>query len=103
MAGDDERGNAAHATTARGGPKEVDAGPGAGAYAAVGLEFALALVLFAFAGQWLDRRLGTAPWLLISSIFLGGGGAFYSMVRSLTAAQARKDAARSAPPPETRG
>ena len=70
-------------------------GGGAGGYAAAGLEFALVLVLFAFAGQWLDRRLGTAPWLLTLSIFLGGGGAFYGMVRALTAAQDRRDAGRS--------
>ena len=58
------------------------------------LQFALSLLAFGFIGQWLDKRLGTAPWLLIIGVFVGGGLSFYSMYRKLVAAQARDDAAR---------
>lgn len=55
-------------------------------FAGVGLQFAVTLVLFAFAGIWLDRRLGTSPWLVIVMVFSGGGLGFWSMYRRMTAA-----------------
>jgi F0F1-type ATP synthase assembly protein I len=62
----------------------------------VGIQFALSILVFLYLGQWLDRKLGTAPWLLIVGVFLGAGGSFYSMYRKLMAVQARDDAARKA-------
>src|SRR4028118_2411928 len=64
--------------------------------AGVGLQFAVSILLFLYVGQWLDRRFGTSPWLMMTGVFLGGGGAFYSMYRRLVADQAREDAARRA-------
>ena len=49
-----------------------------------------------YAGQWLDRKLGTAPWLLIIGVFSGAGLSFYSMYRKLMQVQARDDAVRAA-------
>jgi ATP synthase protein I len=65
--------------------------PSASDFAGIGLQFAASVLLFGYAGQWLDRRLGTGPWLLIIGVFLGAGGAFYSMYRKLMAAQADQD------------
>jgi ATP synthase protein I len=50
-------------------------------FAGLGLQFAGSLCLFGLLGWWLDRRLGTTPWLLILLIFVGAGAAFYSMYR----------------------
>ena len=47
--------------------------PDAGQYASVGLQFALGILVFTFAGSWLDRRLGTSPWLLMVGVGLGFG------------------------------
>ena len=58
-------------------------------FAGLGLQFVAALLLFLFLGRWLDRRLGTYPWLQIVGVFVGAGGAFYGMYRKLMAAQAR--------------
>jgi F0F1-type ATP synthase assembly protein I len=66
-------------------------GPGAGALAGFGLQFAVALLLFLYLGQWLDRKLGTAPVFLLIGVFVGAGGAFYSMYRKLMAMQAEED------------
>jgi len=66
-------------------------------FAGVGLQFALSILVFVYAGQWLDRKLGTAPWMLMLGVFLGAGASFYSVYRKLTAAQRREDAARNAP------
>jgi ATP synthase protein I len=69
-------------------------GPGAGAYAGFGMQFVVALLFFLYIGQWVDRRLGTAPVFLLIGIFVGAGGSFYGMYRKLMAAQEREDQAR---------
>jgi len=58
-------------------------------FAGIGFQFAASILLFLFVGQWLDRRLGTAPLFLIAGVFLGAGLAFYSMYRRLMTAQRR--------------
>jgi F0F1-type ATP synthase assembly protein I len=65
------------------GAKPVSPGDVAG----LGLQFAATLVVFSFAGIWLDKKLGTSPWLLIVMVFLGAAGAFYSMYRKLMKGQ----------------
>ena len=65
-------------------------------FAGVGLQFALAIIVFLFAGQWLDERLGTNGLFTIAAVFIGAGAAFYSMYRKITAAQKKDDAERAA-------
>lgn len=62
-------------------------------FAGVGVQFAAAILLFLWLGQWVDRRFGTTPIFLIIGVFTGAGGGFYSMYRRLMAAQ-RDRAAR---------
>jgi F0F1-type ATP synthase assembly protein I len=71
-------------------------GTSAGQFAGHGLTFVVAILGGLYLGQWLDRKLGTAPWLLIAGVFVGAGASFYSMYSKLMAAQAREDAARAA-------
>ena len=59
-------------------------------YAGLGIQFAVSLVVFAYAGLWLDRRLGTSPLFVIVGVFLGAGGAFYSMIRRILGDTARR-------------
>ena len=66
------------------------------AMAGLGFQFAVALVVFYYLGQWLDRRLGTAPVFLLGCVFVGGGASFYAMYTQLMRAQRRADAARQA-------
>ena len=69
-------------------------GGGSGAeYAGLGLQFAASILLFLWVGQWLDRRLGTEPWLMIIGVFTGAGASFYSMYRKLMAIQEREERA----------
>ena len=56
-------------------------------YAGLGVQLAVSLVIFALAGQWADRKLGTGGLLTILAVFLGFGGTMYSLVRGLN----RKD------------
>ena len=68
----------------------------AGQVAGHGMTFVVAILAGLYLGQWLDRKLGTAPWLMIVGVFAGAGASFYSMYSKLMAAQARADAARAA-------
>jgi len=63
-------------------------------FAGVGIQFALVIIVFLFAGQWLDNRFGTNGMLTIAGVFIGAGAAFYSMYRKISAAQKRDDEER---------
>lgn len=76
---------------APGGPRGPGRAPPAATYATIGIQFALSLLLFLFLGQWLDRRLGTGPWLTLAGVFLGAGASFYGMYRRIMAAQERAE------------
>ncbi len=65
-----------------------------GKYAGAGLQFAVSIVVFLYLGQWIDGRLGTAPWGMIVGVFTGAGAAFYSMYRKLMADLEREERAR---------
>jgi F0F1-type ATP synthase assembly protein I len=52
-------------------------------FAGVGMQFALTIVVFALAGIWLDKRLGTGPWLVILMVFGGATLGFWSMYRRM--------------------
>lgn len=65
-------------------------------FAGVGMQFALAILVFLFAGQWLDKRLGTNGLFTIACVFVGAGAAFYNMYRKISAAQKEDDAERAA-------
>jgi F0F1-type ATP synthase assembly protein I len=55
------------------------------ALAGLGMQFFVAILLFVYAGNWLDRRLGSAPLFLLGGLFLGGGGSFWTAYRRLMA------------------
>jgi F0F1-type ATP synthase assembly protein I len=79
----------------------VDSGRGGGGisgseFAGIGVQFALVILVFTAAGIWLDKRLGTTPWLLIVCVFAGAAGGFFSIYQKAMAAQRRDDARRAA-------
>ena len=61
-------------------------------YLAMGLRFAGGIVVFMFAGLFLDRKLGTTPLFLLIGVFAGGGLGFLSIYRELMADEKRKKA-----------
>lgn len=58
----------------------------AGEVFGVGLQFAGSILLFLFAGRWLDERLGTEPWLLLVGVLVGAVAGFYALYRQLVLA-----------------
>lgn len=50
-------------------------------FAGIGVQFALSVVVFAFAGVWLDKKLGTSPLFVLVLVLGGAGLGFWSMIR----------------------
>lgn len=44
-----------------------------------GITMILAMLLGFYAGEWLDRRLGTSPLFILLGIFLGMAAGFYNL------------------------
>ncbi len=65
-------------------PKRDD---GLARYGALGLQFAASVALLAWGGAWLDGRLGTTPWFLISGATLGFFGSIIAIVRAVPPAR----------------
>jgi F0F1-type ATP synthase assembly protein I len=63
-------------------------------FAGMGLQFAVAIIVFLFAGQWLDKRLGINGLFTIVGVFVGAAAAFYNMYRKVSAAQKKDDEER---------
>lgn len=53
-------------------------------FAGLGIQFAVIIVVFAFAGIWLDRRLGASPVFVIVMVLGGAALGFWSMYRKAT-------------------
>ena len=64
-------------------------GPSPAVFAGAGFELAGCILLGLFAGQWIDKKLGTAPWLLILGVFIGAAAGIFNMYRTLTTAERR--------------
>lgn len=67
---------------------------GVGKYAGFGVQFAIAVLLFLYAGNWVDQQLGTSPLFLVLGVFVGAGASFYSIYQRLMTDQ--RDAAQRA-------
>lgn len=52
-----------------------------GMYGVVGVQLAVAVVAGLLFGNYLDRKLGTLPWLTLIGLILGSAGGFYNLVR----------------------
>jgi ATP synthase protein I len=60
-------------------------------YSGLGLQLAASVVLFLAAGQWLDRRIGTDPYLTVLGAFVGGAAGFYALYVGLVKGQQKKE------------
>ncbi|MGI9952103.1 AtpZ/AtpI family protein [Moorellaceae bacterium AZ2] len=51
----------------------------------LGITMGVSIFLGLGLGRWLDRRLGTSPWLMVLGALLGVGLGFYSLVKEIGA------------------
>jgi ATP synthase protein I len=65
---------------------------GIGTYATVGLDFAVAIAIGLYAGWWLDKKLGSTPWLMIIGLLFGVAAGFNLLFKA--AKRMREDTER---------
>ncbi len=68
-------------------PEAVGGGSSGNHLAGAGIQFAAGIIVFVLIGAWLDRKMGTTPIFVLLGVALGGGGGFFLLYRSMTAAQ----------------
>jgi ATP synthase protein I len=56
-----------------------------GPYLTMGIQLALAVVVFFFVGRWLDGKLGTAPWLMLAGLLVGIVGGLIKFLHAAVA------------------
>lgn len=54
-----------------------------GVYGAVGFQLAFSVIACLWFGNWLDEKLGTAPWLMFLGLILGSAAGFWNLIRLL--------------------
>jgi len=60
-------------------------------YSALGLEMGLAIAIGVGIGSYLDKRLGTAPWLLILFFLFGTVAGFRNLYRAMKRMERERD------------
>jgi ATP synthase protein I len=82
------------------GPENGRKRPGSSAsgmqVAGAGFQFTAVVLVSAFAGIWLDRKLGTTPWMVIALVFSGAALGFYLLYRNLMTGQRLGDRQQAA-------
>ena len=53
-----------------------------GPFLTLGLQLAITAVAFFFLGQWLDQKLSTEPWLMLTGIMVGVVGGIIKFVKT---------------------
>jgi ATP synthase protein I len=66
----------------------------AAAYAGLGVQFLLAILLCLYAGRWVDAKLGTGPLFLVIGVFVGAAAGFWAILRRAADDQRREDQSR---------
>ena len=69
------------------------------AYGTVGIQLVLSVVLGLFGGQWLDRKLGTAPVIAIVGTLFGVVAGFRSLYQAAMQAQREAEETPDEGPP----
>jgi len=64
-------------------PSPGDDRPTPWALAGLGMQFFVSVLLFAYAGNWLDTRFGTSPLFVLAGVIGGGGSSFFLSYRRL--------------------
>ncbi|MBL7686127.1 MAG: AtpZ/AtpI family protein [Deltaproteobacteria bacterium] len=61
-----------------------------GLYSGLGIQLVVSVMVGVYAGDWLDKRWQTAPFMLMLGLFLGAGSGFYQLFRVANLMNERK-------------
>jgi ATP synthase protein I len=57
----------------------------------IGIEFVVSVMLGLGAGYWLDKKLGTAPWLMLVGIGFGSAAGFRALLQAMKSSTAQAE------------
>lgn len=63
----------------------------------IGIEIVVSVLIGLGGGYWLDKKFGTAPWLMILGIVLGFAAGIRSMLRTYRKSERRDRGGESGP------
>jgi ATP synthase protein I len=72
-----------------------------GPFLTLGIQLALTVLVLFFLGRWLDEKFETAPWLMLTGLFVGVVGGLIKFVRTsleIGGEQNSKDSAKKPGP-----
>ncbi len=61
-----------------------------GIYGVVGIQLAASVLAGLFLGNYIDKKIGTLPWLTVVGLLLGTAGGFYNLIKILNWNRERK-------------
>ena len=64
-------------------------------YMTLGLQIALAVVVFLFIGKYADDRFGTKPWLMVAGIVIGFTGGMIHFFRAVIELSSKEEHERN--------
>ena len=76
---------------------DADAASGLGAWASVGFDFGVGVLVFFFLGSWLDATWGTSPWMRVAGAGLGVVLGMYLLILKAVRSES-SDSKRERPP-----
>jgi len=68
-------------------------------YSVVGIQLAASVVTGLLFGNYLDKKIGTTPWLTIIGLILGSVGGFYNLFRIVNWHRERNEPSNKSPHP----
>ena len=64
-------------------PEARKAMQSAGRLGTLGMELSALIIGFLLGGYWLDKKLGTSPYLTLAGVFMGAFGGFMAVLRAI--------------------
>lgn len=52
-------------------------------YLGLGIQLAVAVLVFYYVGAWADRKFDTAPWLMVVCVMIGVAGGIFQFFRTV--------------------
>jgi len=77
------------------GERANDDGGSAARLGGLGVQFAGAILLFLYVGNWADKKFGSGPWGVLGGLCVGFASGLYLMMRALHDENRREDEQRT--------
>jgi hypothetical protein len=64
----------------------------AGRLGTLGMEISALIIGFLLGGYWLDKKLGSSPYLTLAGVFMGAFGSFWAVYQAIKQSEVKERA-----------